>query len=181
MDIDRLSVSRNIACKLSSHYAVSRGLTKLALFLIGGLYAASFFLPVTTTHAICTCNGITGIYPKMSCGWEVFWEMIETAVYLAKDRDILELVPPIIIVSHSLVWLANPIAWLGFVGMVKEKGGLVIVAGLIAFLFGFSACLDIEKLRLTFPYGSGYYAWLLSLFTMAFFGVWLMLVKPRKQ
>jgi hypothetical protein len=152
-------------------------MTKLALVLIGGLYAASFFMPVTTAFAISTWN----VYPGTSCGWEVFWAMLAKAVYLAGHHNDVEFAWLTVMVRYGLVWLANPIMWLGFVGIVKERGGLVTAAGLLAFLFGLLACFDIEKMKFVFSYEFGYYAWLLSMFAMAFFGVWLMLVEPRKQ
>jgi hypothetical protein len=172
---------RNVLHRIRAWYARSRGMTKLALLLIGGLYAASFFMPVITTNAIYTWNGITGIYTKTDCGWEVFWAMITSAVYVAGHRDRPNYYPPTTILLYGLVGLANPIVWLGFVGIVKEKGGLVTAAGLVALLFGLLACFDIEKMKFVFSYEFGYYAWLLSMFAMAFFGVWLMLVEPRKQ
>jgi hypothetical protein len=54
--------------------------------------------------------------------------------------------------------------------------------GLLALIFGLSAGIDLVAMKVNFSdYLYGYYAWLLSMLTMAFFGIWLMVAEPRKQ
>jgi hypothetical protein len=150
--------------RIRSWYTRSRGLTKLALLLIGGLYAASFFMPAIQVLS-------TPLY-----GFEAFWLVIRIPVVMVlepedPDRGLFGLI---------LLWFVNPIVWLGFVAIIKEKGALVTVAGLTALILGLSICFNTSEMRFGFQgLLYGYYAWLLSMLTMAFFGVWLMLADRR--
>src|SRR6516162_5453127 len=90
--------------RIRAGHVHTHGMTKLALLLIGGLYAASFFMPafyVLTTPVF---------------GWEAFY-MAMASPFMALwnqdgDKSILE---------APLVWFVNPLEWLGFYGIVRQK------------------------------------------------------------
>jgi hypothetical protein len=135
------------------------------LLLIGGLYLASFPMPVTT------------IFSSTVNGWEAF-RMIMMAPFEASFYT----ESSVTITYYSLLWLANPLVWLGFFGIIRQKGMLVTASGLIAFLCGASACVDLEEMKIDVrEYGFGYHSWLLSMLAMAFFGIWLVVAEPAKQ
>jgi hypothetical protein len=151
--------------RIRTWYARSRGMTKLALVLIGGLYAASFFMPAIQVLS-------TPIY-----GCEAFWLVMRIPILAVLEPED----PERTLLGFYLLWFVNPIVWLGFVAIIKEKGALVTTAGLTALILGLSTCFNASEMRFGF-HGLlyGYYAWLLSMLTMAFFGVWLTVAEPPK-
>jgi hypothetical protein len=166
-------MNRILPGRIRAWYRYTHGLTKLALVLIGGLYAASFFMPVSDIHA-CTPTGIPYLSGTLS-GWDEF-RLIMAAPFDPYSYTL----PQLAIIFGVLAWLANPIVWVGFVGIIREEGPLVTAAGLAAFVFAFAPSIDFKEMKIENDYHYGYHAWLLSMLTMAFFGVWLMLAERSR-
>jgi hypothetical protein len=169
--------------RIRAWYLDLHGMTKLALLLIGGAYVASFFMPVASVFSIddpilgwraCLAVGVMPFTSDFYAGHK----MLDSFDEIAQERGALDWDARI---HYLLLWFANPLFWAGLVAMVREKGAWVSAAGLLAFVFGLSASIITAETKLRLEtYDYGYYAWLLSMLTMAFFGIWLMVAQPRK-
>jgi hypothetical protein len=137
---------------------------ELALVLILTMYGASFFMPVFQLFS--TSEPIVG--------WQALW-FVTVAPFDGRAWD--DLLTP---VSLLVLSLANPVFWLGIFGIVREKGGLVTGAGVMAVIFALSAGCDLSKMKVDWTgYEFGYFVWLGSMMATALYGIYLLVAERR--
>ena len=115
--------------------------------VVAATYGTAFFLPVL------------GVFPDYMTGWDAFRAMAphnawdDRSWFNARGR-----------LQALVMWLANPLLWVGMVLLALGRSSSAAALGLLALPAGLSAAFNIDTGGFHFhELHAGYYCWLASM------------------